>query len=128
MGKIQNEKLIECILGYLKDCIDANRFQIFQLEKNLNFIAEYNLTKARIIEILQNIKVKDFFESAPSKRIPDSYVYKFSPQVLLCNAFGEEEQVDMYVKFEIQTLESGENAAIISFHNLEYPVTYFPFR
>ena len=51
----------------------------------------------------------------------------FAPTVKILDAFGAEESVDMYIKFEIKENSNGENVAVISFHKLEYPVQY-PFR
>ncbi len=48
----------------------------------------------------------------------------FCPQVMLFNFSGKEELVDIYTKFNIIDLASGNRVVVISFHKRNKPIDY----
>ena len=121
------KELVIFYLAKLKDCVENGKFHILQRLENIDFISKYNLSKAKQADILSGLTVEDFFDSDDSRKFANSYLYMFAPTVKILDAFGAEESVDMYIKFEIKENSNGEDVAVISFHKLEYPVQY-PFR
>ena len=72
------------------------------------------------------IEVEDFCHSLKNTNIGYEYevLYVFVPQVLLFNADGEEEKIDVYTKFNLIDLPSGSRTVVISFHKRNKPIDY----
>ena len=120
---------IEDILSKIKTCISNGRYTISLNERrqeNLNFISEYNIRHDKQKSILLQIEAEDFCHSLQNTKIGYEYeiLYVFVPQVQLFNAYGEEETVDIYTKFNIIELSSGNRTVVISFHKRNKPIEY----
>ena len=120
---------VDVILQKIKDCVNNNRYTISQNEnrkENVQLIREYRLDSKKQKDILLSIKVTEFCHSL--NNINPGYeheiLYVFCPQRTLFNAFGEEEAVDIYTKFNI--IEYGDNNRVIavSFHKRNKPIEY----
>lgn len=123
------EDEIATILERIKDCIRNDHYSIAQNEnrsENTTFINEYNLRVDRQKEILMRIEVRDFCYSSPNNHPGYEYeiLYIFAPRVVLINAEGEQETVDVYIKFNM--IEDGDKdyTVVISFHKLNWPIRY----
>jgi hypothetical protein len=123
---------IAAILGQIHDCVRSNRFTVSvndSREENRRFIYEYNLTHAKIAELLLAIDVADFCHSL--RNIKPGYehetLYVFCPQVQLYNLTGNRERVDVYTKFNLITTAGGNRVVVISLHPRNKPINYcFP--
>lgn len=120
---------IDIILQKIKDCINDNQYIISKNEnrkENIQFINEYRLDSKKQKNILLSIQVEDFCHSLNNTNVGYEYeiLYVFCPQKRLFNVFGEEEFVDIYIKFNI--LEYGNNKRVItiSFHKRNKPINY----
>jgi len=122
-------KEIDVILAMIKSCVQKNRYTISLNEnrqENINFINEYNIRSDKQKSILMQIETDDFCYSIQNTKTGYEYeiLYVFVPQVQLFNADGEEETVDVYTKFNVIELPSGNRAVVISFHKRNKPVDY----
>jgi len=122
-------KEIDVILAMIKSCVQKNRYTISLNEnrqENKNFINEYNIRSDKQKSILMQIETDDFCYSIQNTKTGYEYeiLYVFVPQVQLFNADGEEETVDVYTKFNVIELPSGNRAVVISFHKRNKPVDY----
>lgn len=120
---------IDAILEKIKSCVKHNRYTISLNEnrqENIDFINEYNIRSDRQKSILMQIQTADFCHSLQNTKIGYEYevLYVFVPQVQLFNADGEEETVDVYIKFNVIDLPSGSRAVVISFHKRNKPIDY----
>lgn len=72
------------------------------------------------------ISIEDFCHTLQNTNIGYEYevLYVFVPQVKLFNALGEQEQVDIYTKFNVIERPNGNRMVVISFHKLNKPIFY----
>ena len=100
----------------------------FIISRNLNrkenndFIRKYNLTVAKIKNIISKIETEDFCHGLQNTNVGFEYeiLYVFCPQVEL--PYGAKiEIIDIYAKFNII---NNERVIVISFHQRNYPVDY----
>lgn len=120
---------IEDILEKIKSCVSIGKYSISLNDKrqeNIDFINEYNIRSDKQKSILMQIEVEDFCHSLKNTNIGYEYevLYVFVPQVLLFNADGEEERIDVYTKFNVIDLPSGSRTVVISFHKRNKPIDY----
>lgn len=120
---------IETILLKIKECVETGSFQISMNENrqdNIGFINEYNIYPKKRKEILMQILVEDFCHTLQNTNIGYEYevLYVFVPQVELLNALGEQEQVDIYTKFNVIERPNGNRTVVISFHKRNKPIEY----
>lgn len=120
---------VEEFLSAIKSCIVRDRFQISLNERrkeNLDFINEYNIRPAKQKAILLQIESDDFCHSVKNKKAGYEHedLYVFAPVVSLYNADDVEEQVEMYVKFNIIGDSEDGRTVVISFHKLNRPIEY----
>jgi len=123
---------IDAVLARIKACVQQGRYIISQNEnrqENIDFINTYRIHSARQKSILMQIETRDFCHTLQNTKLGFEHeiLYVFVPQVQLYNADGEEETVDVYTKFNIIDLPSGDRVVVISFHKRNKPVSY-PFR
>lgn len=117
------------ILKKIKDCINDNRYMISKNENrkdNIQLINDYRLDSKKQKDILLSIDVEDFCHSLNNIKpgFEHEILYVFCQQRTLFDAFGEEELVDIYTKFNI--IEYGVNNRVIavSFHKRNKPINY----
>lgn len=120
---------IDVILIKIKDCVNHNKFTIEQNKnrrENIQFIREYNLTSSKQKTILLSIETTDFCHSLQNTNIGYEYktLYVFCPQRTLFDAFGEEEFIDIYIKFNIIEYDDNKRVVTISFHKRNKPMDY----
>ena len=120
---------VDVILQKIKTCINDNHYTISQNEnrkENIQLINDYRLDSKKQKNILLSITGTDFCHSL--NNINPGYeheiLYVFCPQRTLFNAFGQEEFIDIYTKFNI--IEYGNNKRVIavSFHKRNKPINY----
>ena len=72
------------------------------------------------------ILVEDFCHTLQNTNIGYEYevLYVFVPQVELLNALGEQEQVDIYTKFNVIERPNGNRTVVSSFHKRNKPIEY----
>ena len=124
MGKISGRGLVEYILDEMMECVEQGNFVVKQTEKNEEFAFEFSLTTELRRKMLLALKVEDYFNSAESRNFPGRYVHEFCHKHSLCSMDGNEELVDVYVKFEVEEEDSGKQTVVISLHRPEKEVYY----
>jgi len=90
--------------------------------ENIEFMDRYNLTTARIKDIISKIETEDFCYGLHNEHsgFEHEILYVFCPQIEL--PYGEKiEAVDVYSKFNII---NGERVVVVSFHQRNYPINY----
>ena len=127
MGNIQSKALVDIILENMKQCVESGNFIILNRDNNRYFITEYSVSEAMQQEILLGLTTDDYCESEPSDKIPGSYINIFGRNLELVNSEGSTVLVNMYIKFEIIEKPDITRTVFISFHEVEYPLS-FPFR
>ena len=120
---------IDAVLAKIKSCVERNRYTISLNEnrqENIDFMNEYNIRSEKQKSILKQIEVDDFCCSVQNFKpgYEHETLYIFVPQVLLYNADGEEEIVDIYTKFNIIDRPDGKRTIVISFHKRNKPIDY----
>lgn len=120
---------IQAILDKIKYCVRNNKYTIAMNEnrqENVDFINEYNIRSDKQKSILLHLKTEDFCHTLQNTKLGFEYeiLYVFVPQVKLFNAEGNEEIVDVYIKFNMIDLPSGTRTVVISFHKRNKPVDY----
>lgn len=120
---------VVAVLQAIQDCVRANRFIISQNEnrqENIDFINEYNLSNKKQEEILLKIAPEDFCHTLQNSKLGYEHevLYVFCPQIMLFNFEGNEENVDVYNKFNIIDLKKGQRVVVISFHKPNKPFEY----
>lgn len=120
---------IDVVLKGIKSCICNNKYTIALNEnrqENINFINEYNIRSSKQKSILLQIKTEDFCYTLQNTKpgYEHELLYVFVPQVKLFNADGEEENIDVYTKFNVIDIHGGSKTVVISFHKRNKPVEY----
>ena len=112
-------------LKTIQKCMREDKYSISQnanrIENN-DFMAEYNLTTAKIKDIISAIEVTDFCYGLQNEHIGFEHeiLYVFCPQIEL--PYGNVvEVIDIYSKFNIL---DGERVVVISFHKRNHPINY----
>jgi len=116
-------------LQRIKECVGNNKYIISQGEnrqENIRFIQEYNLNKSKQSEILLSIDISDFCHSLNNinPKFAHEILYVFCPQRTLFNVLGEDEFVDIYIKFNIIEYADNNRAIAVSFHKKNKPIDY----
>lgn len=112
-------------LKKIQYCVNEDNYILSQNDnrsENTEFIVEYNLTAAKIKNIILNIEIDDFCYGLHNEHagFEHEILYVFCPQVEL--AYGETvEVIDIYSKFNII---DGKRVVVISFHRRNYPINY----
>lgn len=120
---------IDVVLEKIKSCVGNNKYTIALNEnrqENIDFINEYNVRSNKQKDILLGIKTEDFCHTLQNTKGGYEYevLYVFAPQIQLYNADGVEEMVDVYTKFNLIDIPSGNRVVIISFHKRNKAIDY----
>ena len=127
MGKISGKGLVEYILDEMIECVEQGNFVVKQTEKNEVFAFEFSLTNEKRRNMLLSLKVEDYFNSDESRNFPGRYIHEFCPKYKLVNIEGNDELVDVYVKFEVEEEDTGKQTVVVSLHRAEKEV-HFAFK
>lgn len=97
---------IDVVLDKIKSCIKDNQYTIALNEnrqENTDFINEYNIRSDKQKSILTQLRTEDFCHSLQNTKrgYERELLYVFVPQVKLFNIDGEEEEIDIYTKFNV---------------------------
>lgn len=117
------------ILCRIKECISQGRYLVARntnRQENIDFKNEYHISHSKQRSILLGIKTDDFCHSLQNIKAgyENEVLYVFVPQVELINYAGETEMVDIYIKFNIIELRSGDQTIVVSFHKRNKPIAY----
>lgn len=120
---------IDELLIKIKACVKDNKYTVAfndNRQENIAFIREYNIYRAKEKRILLNIETDDFCYSLRNKNTGYEYeiLYVFAPIVTLYDSSGEEEELSMYVKFNIINTSKSDFLVVISFHRLNEEIKY----
>ena len=120
---------ISVVLQKIQECVSSGKYSVAQNEhrsENTALIREYNLTSEKQRRILMQIDVEDFCHSLKNTKLGFEHevLYVFCPQVTLFNLDDEEKQLDLYTKFNIIDLPTGNRVVVISFHERNKPIDY----
>ncbi len=123
------KKQIDEVLNKIKSCVENHRYTIALNEnrkENIDFINEYNIRSDKQKHILMQLRTEDFCYTLQNTKsgYEDEILYVFVPQVILFNAVGEKEIIDVYIKFNIINMPNGNRTVVISFHKRNKPVDY----
>lgn len=120
---------IETYLAKVKKCVSENRYVISHNEnrqENIGFINEYNIRTSKQKTILMGIETEDFCHTLQNTKrgFEHEVLYVFVPKVKLYNSDGEEENIEIYTKFNVIDLPGGSRTVVISFHKRNKPIDY----
>ncbi len=120
---------IDEVLERIKTCLRNNDYTISlnqNRQENIDFINEYNIRSSVQKNILLGIRIEDFCHTLKNtkKGYEHEILYVFVPQIKMFNAFGEEEIIDLYTKFNIIDTHGGTRTVVISFHKRNKPIDY----
>lgn len=120
---------IDELLIKIKACVQENKYTIAlndNRQENIAFIREYNLDSAKQKKILLSIKTDDFCYSLRNRNAGYEYeiLYVFAPIVTQYDSSGGEEELSMYVKFNIINTSKADFLVVISFHRLNEEIKY----
>ena len=120
---------IEILLKTIQDCIRENRYIIAKNEnrqENIDFINEYNLTSTKQKTLLLNIVTEDFCHSLQNTKpgFEHEILYVFCLQAKLFNIDDIEENVDIYIKFNLVENRDNKRVIVISFHKRNRSIDY----
>jgi hypothetical protein len=123
------QKAISSILEQIKDCVANDKYiisQNYNRRENVQFIHEYNLNSSKQKAILLSIEGLDFCHSLNNINpgFEHEILYVFCPQRTLFNVLGEEEVVDIYIKFNIIECPGNKRVIAVSFHKRNKPIDY----
>jgi len=122
---LNDRKLVEIILAIMKACVEADNFSVLQRDKNIDFELQYRLDRNKQKEILLELTTEDYFDSDENRNEPGSYLHEFSKTVSLERfSTGKDEQVDIYVKFRVDHVNTEDQTVVISLHELERPALH----
>jgi len=120
---------IGSVLVKIKSCVTSNNYTLALNEnrqENINFVNEYNIRSDKLKTILLHLQEEDFCHTLQNTKtgFEHEILFVFIPQLKLYGANGEEEIVDVYIKFNLLELPSGSRAVVISFHKRNKPINY----
>lgn len=104
-------------LKKINGILATGEFTIATNEKNKEFDRQYNLTHAEKQKILRSLTLEDCvaFEPNDNSRYPDAEVFIFIKNCNICS-YGQEENVDLYIKEYLIEGERKDSVIVISFH------------
>lgn len=117
---------IDAIVQKIHECVSNGKCTVAMNEnraENLAFIREYNLNTEKQRHLLMQIDTKDFCHTLNNMKpgYEHEVLYVFCPQATLFSLDDEENQLDLYTKFNIIEMPTGSRVVVISFHKLNKP-------
>ena len=117
----QTKEEIGEYLKVARKLINHNKYYISEnkeRKKNIDFRQKYNLNSKKRKEMLLALDVGDFCYSVDNKKDLKERLYVFAKDYKL-DAYGDIENVSMYIKMVIKELDEDEALVVISFHERE---------
>lgn len=119
------KKDIELYLQGVRNAIDAGRYQIAPRPKNQDLFTDFVISETDVLDIIKSLTPMDFSEAVANNHKGREYetLYIFGKETALLERFGNQERtVSLYIKFnKISDLY----VFVISFHEQEYPLSYY---
>ena len=116
---------VEEYLSGVKGDLQKGRYQIeHNRECNRKLVQDYVLHENKVIEILLSLRAEDFSAILQNEheKFKHETLYVFGKEDSLLEKYGSEEKtVSLYIKFN----RLADKLIVISFHEQEYPLTYF---
>jgi len=113
---------IDDILVLMKNAVRAGRF-IVSMNPNTRadnylFLTKYNLTTADIAVLLCSLSCDEFVHAVNSTNMnyPQSILYVFVKSVVLFDATGNQNNEDVYIKFDLTQKQDGDYVVVVSIH------------
>jgi len=125
-----NRASIEQIVKRIVYAVNRGNYKIEQNEnrqKNVEFIAQYGISKKQIESILTTLKVEDYSEYVQNVKpgFEDEKLHIFGPVVKLISEGEEiEKDVTIYLKTNIIERAIDDFAVIVSFHEAQQKIKY----
>ena len=121
-------KEIEQYLLTVMEAVENNRYRIDRNKKrkeNINLFLDYVIDESKAKDIILSLTVKDFSHILQNehKGYEQERLYVFGKDVILLERNGtEEKEVSLYIKFNKL---ANNFVIVISFHEQNYPLTYY---
>ena len=121
-------KEIEQYLLTVMEAVENNRYRIDRNQKrkeNINLFLDYVIDESKAKDIILSLTVKDFSHILQNehKGYEQERLYVFGKDVILLERNGtEEKEVSLYIKFNKL---ANNFVIVISFHEQNYPLTYY---
>lgn len=116
---------VEQYLSDVKEAIKKGKYRVSSRDKNDRLFRDYIINEQKQKEILLSLTADDFSEVVNNEHPGREYelLYIFGKDVKLTPRFGgSERRVSLYIKFnKLENLY----VIVISFHEQEYPLSYF---
>ena len=119
------KKDIEIYLKGVWAAIDAGKYQIAPRSKNRELLTDYIISEKEELDIIRTLTPMDFSNAVQNDHKGREYetLYIFGKNIKLLERFGKKEKnVSLYIKFN---KISDQYLFVISFHEQEYPVSYY---
>lgn len=115
------EEEISTYLQEVKNIINSNQKDLIislNRKKNLEFIKKFGLSKASIIDIINQLTIEDFKDRVANEHpgFSKETLYIFGKMLFLENIYGELEKPLVYIKFN----KLMNKVILISFHEAKY--------
>ena len=113
----QEKEKVEKFLCKMKNLLISGEYTITVNEKNKRFDREYNVNDEKRKEILNSLTVDDCIQvdKNTNPNFPDSEIYVFLKKATLI-VYGENEDVELYIKMYLQNCGYYDMTIVISFH------------
>lgn len=128
----ETEQSIDIYLQKFFICIkESSRFTICldrkTREKNSVFVSEFGLKDADLKKLLLSLIPKDFSEVVQNSNpiFAHEMLYVFKKETTLTDINGEDRELELYIKINLITTSSNDEAYVISCHPAEKPMSYY---
>ena len=122
---------VNMVLQQFKILIEKDNFTISlnatNRQKNRDFLFEYDLVEPeKHKELLMSITLDECcgVENSRNPNYQDELVYVFCCPRNLIDHYGDDYEIEVYIKFHVMVTEQGEMAVVISIHEREFPMKY----
>lgn len=123
---LYTEESVTAYLDSFFDCLRKRKFKIcYDRRKNCDFFDDYFLGTEDLYNILLELNHLNFCDILINNnpRYPRELLYVFGIKKEF-EQLGEIEEIELYIKVNVQSEEDSKFSIIISLHPAEYPMTY----
>jgi hypothetical protein len=116
---------IEKYLKIFKELVNNKNYRICKREKNYSFIEDYFITKIKLREILLSLECEDFCyaEDNDNPDYQNEILFIFGKEYEL-GYFDKPKLVKIFIKINLEKVQTGLFASVVSFHPEEKPLRY----